>query len=692
MAGELCLGGEGLARGYLGRPEITAERFVPDPFGDSGERLYRTGDLARRRPDGELEFLGRLDHQVKIRGFRIELGEIEAALLAHPDVREAVVLAREDVPGEPRLVAYVAPELPARFDRELRERLGKRLPDYMIPAAFVALPALPLTPNGKVDRKALPAPEWVGEAGGWLAPRTPGEELLAGIWSEVLGIERVGVHDDFFIASAGTSSLLATRVVSRVREVLGVELPLRRLFEVPTIAELARRIASGAPSAETAVPPLVRVPRDQPMRLSFAQQRLWFLDQLEPESAAYNIPAAVELRGTVDPAGLAAALSEVARRHESLRTRFVMARGEPVQVVDPAAPVPLPAVDLGGLPAERRAAEARRLAREEALRPFDLAAGPLLRSTLLSPETGEQVLLLTMHHAVSDGWSLRLLARELGEIYGAFSQGLPSPLPELPIQYGDYAVWQRRWLQGEVLAAELAHWRSRLTGAPPVLDLPLDRPRTAAAGDHGGSRALTLPASLLPPLQALARRQGVTLFMAVLAAFQALLSRVAQAEEVSVGTPVAGRSQLQTENLIGFFVNTLVLRTDLSGEPSFGELLGRVREVALAAYGHQELPFEKLVEELQPRRDLGVSPLFQVSFVLDAEAPPSLRLGDLAAFGARRWRTKKFDLSLAERRGAVAARGVGTRRRSASGPRSCWARRCRSCSRRRCCGRRRPWR
>ena len=641
VPGELCLGGEGLARGYLGRPEITAERFAPDPFFGSGERLYRTGDLARWRPDGELEFLGRLDHQVKIRGFRIELGEIEAALLAplvsQGKIREAVVLAREDVPGEPRLVAYVAPELPARFDRELRERLGKRLPDYMLPAAFVVLPALPLTPNGKVDRKALPAPEWAAEVG-WVGPRTPSEELLAGIWSEVLGIPGIGVHDDFF--ALGGHSLLATRVVSRVREVLGVELPLRRLFEVPTVAELARRIEG---STQSEAPPLVQVARDQPLPLSFAQQRLWFLDQLEPGSAAYNIPAAVELRGRVDRAALAASLSEVARRHESLRTRFAGDR----QVIAPPAPLPLPAVDLAGLPAALGAAEARRLARAEALRPFDLAAGPLLRSTLVNFRAEDQVLLLTMHHVVSDGWSLRLLAGELGEIYGAYSRGLPSPLPELPIQYADYAVWQRRWLQGEVLTGELAHWRGRLAGAPPVLELPLDRPRAAAVSDRGGSRALSLPPSLLAALQALARRQGVTLFMAVLAAFQALLSRISHAEDVSVGTPVAGRNQLATENLIGFFVNTLVLRTDLSGEPAFGELLGRVRAVALAAYAHQELPFEKLVEELQPRRDLGVSPLFQVSFALDAEAPPALRLGDLTG---SLWppvaETEKFDLSL----------------------------------------------
>ena len=658
VPGELFLGGAGVSRGYLGRPELTAERFVPDPFaaasGRPGARMYRVGDLVRYRPkgaDGILEFLGRLDHQVKVRGFRIEPGEVESALLTHPAVRSAVVLPRADSSGATALVAYLETAPGAVSSGELRQHLLSRLPEHMVPSGFGFVASMPRTPNGKVDRQTLSRWAPLPEERSVLAPRTPLEELLAGIFAEVLGVQRIGVEESFF--ESGGHSLSAMRLVTRVREALGVELPLHRLFAAPTVAALARGIAPSLIAQRTAppIPPLVQVARDQPLPLSFAQARLWFLDQLEPGSAAYNIPAVVGLRGRVDAAALAAALSEVARRHESLRTRFGVdprQQGEPVQVIDRPAPLPLPAVDLAGLPEGLAGAEARRLVRAAALRPFDLAAGPLLRSTLVRLRADEQVLLLTMHHVVSDGWSLRLLARELGEIYGAFSRGLPSPLPELPIQYGDYAVWQRRWLQGEVLAAELAHWRARLAGAP-VLDLPLDRPRTVSwrAGDRGGSRALTIPAALLAPLQALARRQGVTLFMAVLAAFQALLSRVSHADEVSVGTPVAGRGQLQTENLIGFFVNTLVLRTDLSGEPSFGELLGRVREVALAAYAHQELPFEKLVEELQPRRDLGVSPLFQVSFALDAEAPPLLRVGDLAG---SLWppvaEAEKFDLSL----------------------------------------------
>ena len=391
------------------------------------------------------------------------------------------------------------------------------------------------------------------------------------------------------------------------------------------------------------------MPRAAPLPLSFAQQRLWFLHQLEPESPVYNMPAALHLPGRLDRAVLAAALGEVARRHESLRTRCIAIEGEPVQVVDPPAPVPVPEIDLAGLPAARRSEEARRLARAEALRPFDLGdpGGPLLRTALVRLGEAEQLLLLTMHHVISDGWSLRVLARELSALYDAGLERRPSPLPELAIQYGDYAVWQRGWLRGEVLEAELAHWRARLAGAPPVLDLPLDRPRPAVMSSRGASRALQLPPGLLPSLQALARRQGVTLFMAVLAAFQALLARISNTDDVSVGSPVAGRGQLRTEGLIGFFVNTLVLRTDLSGAPTFAELLARVRETSLAAYAHQDLPFEKLVEELHPQRDLSYAPLYQVSFVLDSDPLPALRLGDVeASLWPLETEIEKFDLSL----------------------------------------------
>ncbi len=656
--GELAIGGVQVARGYLGRPELTAERFVPDPHGgEPGARMYRTGDLCRHLPGGEIEYLGRLDDQVKIRGFRIEPREIEIALTAHPAVREAAVVVREEKGAERSLLACVvlaavepdaAPAAPAAVAAMLRDHLAALLPPYMVPV-FAFGGELDRLPNGKLDRRALS--RWLPvavSARAVTAPRTPLEELLAGVFAEVLGVERIGADDNFF--EHGGHSLAAMRLLARVREAVGVDLPLHRVFETPTVAELARTIEGAARSD---APPLVPTSRTAaPLPLSFAQQRLWFLHQLEPASAAYNIPAAIHLRGALDPAALAAALSEVARRQESLRTRFAAGRDEPVQVVDPPAPVAVPRIDLAGLPAGRRLEEARRLARAEALIPFDLGVGRLLRASLVGLDADEQLLLLTMHHVISDGWSLRVLAHELGELYGAAAAGRPSPLPEPGIQYGDYAVWQRRWLQGDLLAAEIAHWRTRLAGAPPVLNLPLDHPRAAVASDRGGSRAVELPPEGLRDLRTLARRHGVTLFMAVLAAFQALLSRLSGDEDVSVGTPVAGRGQIQTEGLIGFFVNTLVIRTDLSGEPTFAALLARVREAALAAYAHQEVPFEKLVEELQPRRELSVSPLFQVSFTLDDEARPSLRLGEIEGeLWPAAQETEKFDLSLTLRTG-----------------------------------------
>ncbi|HEX7240375.1 MAG TPA: amino acid adenylation domain-containing protein, partial [Longimicrobiaceae bacterium] len=546
VPGELHLGGSLLARGYLGRPDMTAERFVPDPFGaEPGARLYRTGDRVRWLASGALEFLGRTDAQVKVRGFRVEPGEVEAALLEHPGVREAAVVAREDAPGERRLVAYVVGEASAA---ELRARLKGRLPEYMVPSAFVALEALPLTPGGKVDRRALPAPERTGEVDAYVAPRTPTEEILAGIYAEVLGVERVGATDDFF-ALAG-HSLLAMRLVSRVREALGTELPLRAVFEAPTVAGLAERVEAGA---RAVAPPIVPVPRDRPLPLSFAQQRLWFLDQLQPGSAAYNIPAALRLHGRLDTAALRKSLSEVVRRHESLRTVLGVADGEPVQVIREAAAVALPVVDLRVLPVEARERETLRLAGEEAARPFDLAAGPLLRSSLLRLDEEEWALLFTLHHVVSDGWSMEVLVREASALYGAHAEGGEAALPELPVQYADYSVWQRGWLAGEVLEAQLAWWRRRLAGAPPVLELPTDRPRPTVQDGRGARVPFALSAEATHALGELSRRGGATLFMTLLAAWQLLLARHSGQEDVSVGVPVAGRGRVEVEGLIGFF-------------------------------------------------------------------------------------------------------------------------------------------
>ncbi|HVR99450.1 MAG TPA: amino acid adenylation domain-containing protein, partial [Thermoanaerobaculia bacterium] len=647
--GELYLGGAGLARGYLGRPQETADRFVPDALGGRpGERLYRTGDLVRYRPDGELEFLGRADHQVKVRGFRIELGEIESALSRCPGVREAAVLVREDRPGDRRLVAYVAGEA-----QDLESALRRTLPEPWIPSAFVLLDSLPLTPNGKVDRRALArrAPDVTRPEleSAYVAPRTPVEEVVAAVWGDVLGLERVGAQDNFF--TLGGHSLMATRVVSRLREALRLEVPLRDLFEAPTVSGLAGRVERALRAGQgLEVPPVQSVARDRPLPLSFAQQRLWFLDQLDPGSPAYNLPAAVRLSGSLVRPVLAAALGEIVRRHESLRTTFgPVGPGEPVQVI--AAPpeiglVALPVVDLSALPEAAREAEALRLAGEEAQRPFDLERGPLLRVTLVATAATEHAVLLTLHHAVGDAWSIGLLVQELGTLYTAFAAGRPSPLPELGVQYADFAHWQRQWLAGEVMERQIAWWRERLAGAS-ILELPVDRPRPAVRTARGGNREVRLPRELSEGLATLARQLGATPFMTLLAGFQALLARYASQPEVSVGTPIAGRNHLRTEGLIGFFVNTLVLRTELGDDPGFATLVSRVRETALGAYAHQDLPFEKLVEELSPRRDLSRTPLFEVMFSLQ-NVPvgslelPGLTLGALPTGSG----TTKFDLNL----------------------------------------------
>ncbi|MFL6202324.1 MAG: amino acid adenylation domain-containing protein, partial [Thermoanaerobaculia bacterium] len=640
VPGELCIGGEGLARGYLGRPDLTAERFVPDPFHAWGGRLYRTGDLARVLPDGGVEFLGRIDTQVKIRGFRVELEEVAAVLKRHPGVREAVTAVRER-----RLVAYLVAGEDVS-EGALRALLREALPDYMVPSAFVRLSAIPLTPNGKVDHRALPLPEGEPEES-FLAPRTPAEELLAGLWSELLGIRRVGARDDFF--ALGGHSLLATQLHSRLRQAFGVSLPLRALFEAPTVAELAERIEAARREARAFLaPPLVHAERPSELPLSFAQERLWFLDQLDPGQATYNLPYFARVRGPLDPAVLAAALGEVVRRHESLRTRFPAVSGRPVQAVDGPSKTRLAEVDLRILPEEMREAEAGRLLEAEARRPFDLDRGPLLRSALLRLEEDESVLLLSMHHIVSDGWSRGVLVREVAALYEALAAGRPSPLPELTVQYADFALWQRAWLQGEALEAELAWWRERLAGAPPSVQLPADRPRPAVRSGRGGSRPVLLPAGLSKGAKDLARREGATPFMVLLAAFDALLHRYSGQDDLVVGSPVANRNRREVEGLIGFFVNTLALRVGLAGDPGFRELVERVREVALGAYDHQDLPFERLVEAVTADRSLNRAPLFQVLFLLQNAPMPALEFAGLAWTPVEAHNgAAKFDLTLA---------------------------------------------
>ncbi|MEW6367293.1 MAG: amino acid adenylation domain-containing protein [Acidobacteriota bacterium] len=621
VAGELYIGGDGLARGYLNRPEATAERFIPHPFSaEPGARLYRTGDLARHLPDGAIEFLGRIDQQVKVRGFRIELGEIEIVLERHAGVRQAVVVLREDADSPKRLVGYIVPEDETHLEvDELRGYLKEKLPEYMVPAALIVLKSVPLTPSGKVDRRRLPAPDWMDVERGreYVAPRTPVEEVLAGTWANVLGAGKVSVNDNFF--DLGGHSLLATQIISRVRTTFGVEIPLRRIFESPTVTGLAESIETEMRSGKSLrTPPLRRAPRDDgaTLPLSFAQQRLWFLNQLEPDSASYNIPTPMRLRGPLNVKALSRALDEIVRRHESLRTHFEIRAGEPVQIVDPPSAVPLPLLDLSDVEKDDRHAEAARAARDHAQLPFKLASGPLFRAALLRLAEDDHVLLLTMHHIVSDAWSLGVLTQEIATLYDAYSDDLPSPLPDLPVQYGDYAVWLREWLKGETLDEEMSYWKTQLGGSLPVLDLPTDHPRPRLQTFRGRVQSRVLADGFAQRLDALCRREAVTPFMFLLAAFKTLLLRYTGTEDIIIGSPIANRSREEIEGLIGFFVNTLVLRTDLSGDPTFEELLRRVRDATLGAYAHQDVPFEKLVETLQPERDPGRNPIFQVMFAL----------------------------------------------------------------------------
>ncbi|HVR96518.1 MAG TPA: condensation domain-containing protein, partial [Thermoanaerobaculia bacterium] len=632
--GELHIGGVGLARGYLGRPDLTAAAFRPDPFsGIPGARLYATGDLVRHLADGSLELRGRRDHQVKLRGFRVELGEIEQVLLECPGVRSAAVTVRE---GR-SLVAHVVPGLDVAT---LRSELESRLPAYMVPSSFQFLERLPVTPHGKVDRKALESSERT--YGVPVAPRTPMEEMVAGLFAEVLKVERVGASDSFF--DLGGHSLLATRLTSRIQAVCGVELPVRSVFESPTVADLAACLEQADGSFR--LPPIEPVPRRGRLPLSFAQQRFWFLYRMDPESPVYNVPLCLRLRGELRVEALAASLGETARRHEAIRTTFDEFEGEPVQVIAPAGAVPLPVIDLAGLPGPARESEVRRLAAEESRRPFDLVRGPVLRASLVVLGERDHMALLTMHHIASDAWSMGVLMRELATLYGARMAGRPSPLLDPAVQYADFASWQRRWLSGTVLESELGYWRQRLEGAP-VLDLPIDRPRPAVQTFAGETLPFALPAGLSSRLQRLSQGLGATLFMTLLPVFQTLLGRYAGLSEVSVGAPVAGRNRLQTEELIGCFVNTLVLRTDLSGDPGFADLVARVRELSLAAYAHQDLPFERVVQDLHPERDPSRSPLFQVMFSwqntpLERIDVPGISLEPVTAAHG----TAKFDLTL----------------------------------------------
>ncbi|MBI3417727.1 MAG: amino acid adenylation domain-containing protein, partial [Verrucomicrobia bacterium] len=650
VAGELCIGGNGLARGYLRRAALTAEKFLPNPFGhEPGARIYRTGDLARYRMDQTIECIGRLDHQVKIRGFRIELGEIESVLVQHPAVQEAVVIAREDTPGDNKLIAYlVARNDPTPSSQELRRLVEGKLPAYMVPATFVFLAAMPLTPNGKVDRRALPAPPSAGDdiAKEFIPPRTPVEELLAGIWSEVLKVKPVGRHDTFF--ELGGHSLLAAQIISRIRTTFAVELPMRTLFEKPGLADLAACITADGPQAANLSFTQIRPGASGAERpLSHAQQQLWLLHQLMPASAAYNMFDAVRLCGALDLPALKWSLNEIVRRNEVLRLTITEDEGNPISVIHPAGEVQLEILDLSALPGAARAAEARRLAAEESSRPFDLAQGPLFRVKLLRLDESEHVLLVNLHHIVADGASIGLFFDELRQLYAANIRGEASPLAEPPVQYADFAAWQREWLQGEFLEKQLAYWTRQLAGPLPVLDLPSDLPRPRQSSEAGGAQSLHISPALTAALKTLCQQEKVTPFMLLLAAFQTLLHRYTGQEDIVVSSPMANRNRREIEELIGCFINTLVLRVNLGGDPTFRDLLKRVREVSLAAHAHQDLPFEKLVQALQPDRDPGRSPLTQVMFALqNALASPRTLAGlEVIPFEVE-VKTAKLDLTL----------------------------------------------
>jgi amino acid adenylation domain-containing protein len=648
--GELCVAGEGLARGYLREPALTAERFVPDPFSQRpGARMYRSGDIVRYLMDGTIEFEGRADHQVKIRGFRIELGEIEARLQQHSAVREAVVLVREDKPGQKTLVAYfVSASAPTPSVAELRNFLRQQLADYMVPSAFVLMEELPLTPNSKVDRKALPPPRH-GRSRPEAAdrPRSPIEETLAGIWSEVLNLDAPGIYENVF--ELGAHSLTMTQVTSRLRKLFCLELSLKDVFERPTIAALSEHIQElrRSQSGPTALP-LARSDRNEPLPLSFSQERLWLMHQLEPRNPNYNNPDAWRLTGRFNIPALEWSLNEIVRRQEALRTSFADEDGRPRQLIAPQLQLTVPVIDLAALPRSVRDMAARLLAGEEAARPFDLRRLPLLRTSVLKLEETAHIVLFTMHHIVSDGWSMWVLTRELTGLYDAYLNGNPPPLPELPLQYADFAIGQRKWFEGEGFGAELAFWKEHIGGAFPDLDLPTDHPRSKDKPVSVGSVPLMIAGHLAAEMRLFAREKDVTLFMLLLATLQALLHTWTSQREIPIGITVANRDRIETEPLIGFFVNELILIARFVDNTSFDELLTQVRASTLAAYAHQHLPLDELVRLLQPARHQHYAPLYRVQFNLNNTPGNTLvfpGISSVRPFESRK-RTAKFDLTI----------------------------------------------
>ena len=637
--GELYIGGVQVARGYLNRPELTAERFLSDPFAPGG-RMYRTGDVARYLANGDIEYLGRNDQQVKIRGFRIECGEIEAALATHPAVREAVVDARA-VGDDKRLVAWVVPAADVAEETlagALRQHVSAALPDYMVPSAWVVVAALPLSPNGKLDRRALPEPQGAQSQAAYEAPQGEHETLLAAIWRELLNVERVGRHDNFF--ELGGHSLLAVRLTNRLQQ-MEWQLPLQVLFANPTLLALAQQLRR----TDEALPPIEAMPRGAALPLSFAQQRLWFLTQLEGLSETYHIPLALSLRGELDLPAWRQSLDALYARHEALRSRFVTVEGQPQAHILPADALPLTVHDLRGR--QDAQSQARQLAQRLTEAPFDLTQGPLVRAALIRLADEEHLFLLTCHHIISDGWSTGILLRDLGALYGALRRGDADPLPPLTLQYADYAAWQRRYLTPERLAAQAQYWRETLSDAPALLTLPTDRPRPTVQSFSGGEVPIAIDAELTQALRQFSRQHGGTLFMTVLAAWSLVLARMAGQQELVIGTPEANRGRLETESLVGFFVSTLALRIDLRDDPDLPTLIARIRHAVLAARENRDLPFEQVVELVNPPRHLGYTPLFQVMLAWQDGSVRDISLPGLQAESAELgYQIAKYDLTL----------------------------------------------
>jgi amino acid adenylation domain-containing protein/thioester reductase-like protein len=642
VKGELYIGGKGLARGYWNRPELMAERFVADPFSPEPKvLLYRTGDLARFLEDGNIEFLDRLDYQVKIRGVRVELGEIETAIAQYPSIQQAVVIPQGEGADKTRLIAYLVLNereecsIPSNLSQALRDFLRQSLTNCMIPSAFVILEAMPLSANGKVDRRALPTPNPadLDLDSPFVEPQTALELTIAAIWRQLLDVEPIGIHDNFF--ALGGHSLLATRVISKLRQELQSEIPLRCLFESPTISGLAQyleqflRMQTQVDLTASPIPTIPRRTSSSPCPLSFAQDRLYFLAQLEPNSPAYNIPCALRIRGGLRLEILEHCFAEIQRRHDILRTRFIQTQQQPIQVIEPSAIANLSMIELRHLPPTAQESAVHRLAQEDSLKPFNLEQDPLLRIKLLRLDAAHHVLLLTLHHIISDAWSSGILTQEFSALYSAFSAGKPSPLPELPIQYADFALWQRCWLQGEILQTQLNYWRNQLKNTPPVLALPTDRPRPHIQSANGAMETVEFLPDLSEGLQAFAQKESVTLYMVLLAAFKVLLYRYTGQTDILVGSAIANRNRPEIEGLIGFFVNTLVLRTQIAADLSFSDFLSQVRRVTLDAYEHQDLPFEKLVAELKIERSLSHQPLCQVAFELQNFSSTSLQIPGL---------------------------------------------------------------